>query len=374
VAFPIRTPRVNNNDDIVRLISLAASPGTFVSAGDLVAEIETDKATFAVEAEHAGYVLAYLHEVGANVAVGSVLAWMGDSQDEAIPAPDMPASRKGAAAEPTLRAALLLAEFGVAADEVTAAGDRLSVTDVEAHVALRGLVRRATPATAGPAARVARPAYVLPGVAADVQDLSVTERGMLRTVTWHRDEAVTGYVEIAYDFAAWEAYGSAFQREHKLLLNPVLSLMAYQLAALRDRNPKYNATVEGERKVLYHPVNVGFTVQGGDRLYLTVVSGAEQLTAREFVLRLLALQKAAMRGKLEAAETSGATIGFTSMARWGVVRHQPILPPFTSLMVAHAAPLNGQAALGASYDHRLLTGADVVAALNFLKEPPADEG
>jgi len=378
VPYPIRTPRVNNNDDTVRLSAIVAEPGARLQPGDLVAEVETDKATFAVEADRPGYFLRCLHAVGDTLDVGSVLAWMGDAADESVPGTTVPGAAAGAggstgghAAEPTLRAALLLREYGVAAADVTASGDRLSVADVEAHVRALGLQRRQAQPPTGAAAGegVRRTSVAIPPVASTVEDLTVTERGMLRTVSWHRDEAVTGYVEIAYDPAPWEAYGASFQQEHKLLLNPMLSLMAFQLVALRARNAKYNATVVGERKVLYEPVNVGFTVQGGDNLYLTVVSGAEAMTAKEFVARLLELQKAAMRHRLEGSETSGATIGFTSMARWGVMRHQPVLPPYTSLMVAHAASANGVAALGATYDHRLLSGADVVAALRFLAEP-----
>lgn len=372
MAFPIRTPRLNNNDDTVRLSARVAAPGTFVRAGDPLAEVETDKATVPIEADRAGYVLAFLHEVGEKVAVGSVLAWMGDSADEPLPEAASAGTAGRNAAEPTLRAALLLAEFALEAGDVVASGERLSAADVEAHVAARGLVRRQPLAGAAPDAPT-RKAWPLPDVASDVEDMSVTERGMLRTVAWHRDEAVTGYVEIAFDVGAWEAYAAAFQNENRLLMNPLLSLMAYQLVGLCQRSPKYNGTVHGERKVLYRSVNIGFTVQGADQLYLVVVAGAEQMTAREFALRSTTLQKAAMRGKLEPSATSGATIGFTSMARWAVTRHLPVLPPYTSLMVAHSAPVNGSAALGASYDHRLLTGADVVAALNFLKEPPSSE-
>src|SRR5262249_1300554 len=71
-------------------------------------------------------------------------------------------------------------------------------------------------------------------------------------------------------------------------------------------------------------------------------------------------------------ESSGATVSLSSMARWGVSRHTPILPPQTSLIVAHAASdRSGTAVLGATYDHRLLTGFDVVNVLRALAQPPA---
>ena len=84
----------------------------------------------------------------------------------------------------------------------------------------------------------------------------------------------------------------------------------------------------------------------------------------EFVEELGRLQRAAMKHSLKPEQTSDATIGFSSMARWNVTRHIPVLLPRTGLMVAHCA-----ASLGATYDHRLLTGFDVVQVLRALSLP-----
>jgi pyruvate/2-oxoglutarate dehydrogenase complex dihydrolipoamide acyltransferase (E2) component len=80
-----------------------------------------------------------------------------------------------------------------------------------------------------------------------------------------------------------------------------------------------------------------------------------------------------MAHKLRPEEASGATLAFSSMARWNVSRHIPILPPATSLIVSHAAPrASGNAVImGASYDHRLLSGFDVAQVLQALVQPPA---
>ena len=93
-----------------------------------------------------------------------------------------------------------------------------------------------------------------------------------------------------------------------------------------------------------------------------------------FVETLGGLQRKAMKLELKPDEAAGATVSFTSMARWGVSRHTPILPPNTSFMVAHSSPFKGpegiSAVLGACYDHRVLTGFDVARALRELATPP----
>ena len=53
----IPTPRVNNNDDFVRFSRTYVEPGALVRKGDVIADIETDKASVTIEAEAEGYLL-----------------------------------------------------------------------------------------------------------------------------------------------------------------------------------------------------------------------------------------------------------------------------------------------------------------------------
>jgi pyruvate/2-oxoglutarate dehydrogenase complex dihydrolipoamide acyltransferase (E2) component len=204
-----------------------------------------------------------------------------------------------------------------------------------------------------------------------MQDLGTEAHGMLMTVQWHRDHAAHAYLEMEYDPAPWDDFAAAWAREHKLMLSPLMPLLAWRLVELAATMPRINATIVNDRLYQYGPVNVGFTVQAGPTLYLTVVRDAHRMDAVRFVDAMGTLQRNAMAHKLRAAETSGATLAFSSMARWKVSRHIPILPPFTSLMIAHAAPGDkGRAVLGASYDHRLLSGFDVTQVLQAMIKPP----
>jgi pyruvate/2-oxoglutarate dehydrogenase complex dihydrolipoamide acyltransferase (E2) component len=84
---------------------------------------------------------------------------------------------------------------------------------------------------------------------------------------------------------------------------------------------------------------------------------------------MVELQRNAASHKLSPDELQNATIGFSSMARWKVGRHIPILSPHTALMIAHTVDSNDQAILGASYDHRVLHGGEVVSVLQKLSKP-----
>jgi pyruvate/2-oxoglutarate dehydrogenase complex dihydrolipoamide acyltransferase (E2) component len=192
---------------------------------------------------------------------------------------------------------------------------------------------------------------------------------MLRTVLWQREEAVPGYIEIQYDAAPWQQAAADYQKREGLLLSPLLALMAYRLVRFASANSRWNSTIVDDKRHVYRTVNLGFTIQSDRTLYLAVLSDAASLSCREFVERLGGLQRSAIAHNLRVADLSGATISFSSMARWNVSRHVPVLPPYTSLIVAHASTVNGVGILGATYDHRVLTGFDAVKAIQAVATP-----
>jgi pyruvate dehydrogenase E2 component (dihydrolipoamide acetyltransferase) len=373
MAYPVRAPRVNNNDDVVRVGTLIARIGERVAKGDPIIEVETSKALYVVEAEEDGFLLGSVYPAGEEAPVGAILLWMGASPDETIPegepAAESPVSEGGAteAAEVTGKAKLLLAEHGLSADAIPHSGNRITAADVEAFLA----ASPSRPQAATPAAWAA-PAEEQPAVSGSFESLSQEARGMLATVLWHRDHAVPGYLEIQYDPAPWERYALDFLKAQRLMMSPLIALMGRRLAAIAAETPKINATVIGHRVYNYDTVNVGMTVQAGAALYLVVLRDAAKLSESEFVNAFSDLQRKATTRTLALEQMDGTTVGFSSMARWPVSRHIPVLPPHCSIMIAHAAPKGGPAVLGATYDHRLLSGFDTVKVLEALANPPVE--
>lgn len=365
----IHVPRINNNDDEVKLVELRVAAGDRIKAGQVVASVETDKAVVDVEAAADGYVLVVLGELEAQLRVGSVLIWLGATADEAVPAPtEAGAGTAGSGrplGSPTAKALNLLQQYGLSATEVSASGERLCAEDVRLHALARGLKPR------GAAAAAPAMAEPLPDILGTPRLLLSHERGMLHTVSWQRDFAVPGYIELAYDAAPWDRHATGVGQRHQLLLNPMLPLLAWRLVQLAAANPRLNATVVGDQRHEYDHVNLGFTVQAGEVLYLAVVRDAGALDELGFINRLIDVQRRATGHKLEPSELQGATIGFSSMSRWKVNRHVPILSPHTALMVAHTISSDGIGVLGAAYDHRVLHGGEVAALLRKLGTPPA---
>lgn len=369
---PVYVPCVNINDDVVLIADISVNAGDQVRKGDPIVDVETDKATITVDAEHDGYVINVLCEVDERVAVGSIMMWIGDSADEPIPESRSPVpGGKSAArdiAQPTAKARALLEQHHLKPGDVPYQGERLTVRDIEAYLAEQG------EAPKGLNKEQLKDNFEeqLPATPGSLQPLTAEEHGMVSTVAWHRDYAASAYLEMMYDQQAWEEYASAFAERHKLMLSPLLPLMAYRLVEITREIPKINATLVNGEKYQYDQVNLGFTVQVGETLYLTVVQQAGSMDDKRFIESLGEVQRHAMARKLQSDESQGATIGFSSMARWSVSRHVPILAPYTSLMVAHSRPASdgGLAVLGASYDHRVLSGYDVARVLQNLVQPP----
>ena len=87
MATAIYVPRINNNDDEVKVLAFDVAIGSKVENGQIVGQVETDKAVLDVTAAAAGFVLGFVANPDEVVKVGSVMLWLGENVDEAIPEP-----------------------------------------------------------------------------------------------------------------------------------------------------------------------------------------------------------------------------------------------------------------------------------------------
>lgn len=366
MATAIYVPRINNNDDEVKVLAFDVAIGDKVESGQIVGQVETDKAVLDVTASAAGFVLGFIAQADEVVKVGSIMLWLGERADEAIPEAQETSLLRSTAktSQITAKARLLLAQSGLEAEVISPIDGRITVEAVERHLAAQGGEKAAAAASSQ-----AKAVDILPNVAGNQVNLSREEKGMAATVAWHRDFAVAGYIEIEYELAPWVEYAKQFQDKNGLLMPPLLALMAWRLIQIAQEKTHLNATIVGNKRYEYSPVNLGFTIQAGEALYLAVVRDAQTQNELGFVNALGDVLRRATSHNLKESEASGATIGFSSMERWKVTRHIPILPPHTALMIAHAAGQGGKGVLGASYDHRVLNGGQVVATLKKLAVP-----
>lgn len=163
MALDIRMPALSPTMEEGTLAKWLVKVGDTVSSGDVMAEIETDKATMEFEAVDEGVISEILIEAGTEgVKVGAVIARLAVEGEEAAPAPATPApapvaAEDGPAATPTARK--LAEQNGIALGSITGTGPKGKITkeDVEAAIAAGGGAATPTPVAASAAAPAPAP-------------------------------------------------------------------------------------------------------------------------------------------------------------------------------------------------------------------------
>ncbi|MGH8240173.1 MAG: biotin/lipoyl-containing protein, partial [Steroidobacteraceae bacterium] len=151
---PLPVPQMNVNDEHAVIVAWHVGSGTRVAAEQVVATLETSKATFDVHTDRAGF-LVYEHAVKSLVQVGAPLAWIADRADAQIPqrgsAPAPPSSNATGGGDDerfTRKALRRMRELGLTAADFPGEG-RIELSDVEAAVARRGAGRASAEGFAG---------------------------------------------------------------------------------------------------------------------------------------------------------------------------------------------------------------------------------
>ena len=359
----LRAPRINANDDCVTLTRWLTADQSAVSAGDRLAEIETEKATSELAAEIGG-ILRHAVPAGAVVPIGAPLAYVGATlaaaedarRAAAPPVPLAPASPLAA----TARARALAAARGVDLAAVVPSGATIKERDVERHLAKDG--------AAGDAAH--DPRLVLVGEASPHQrrvarDLrAAAQAGIFTTLAYRLDLRGPGRM-----IAAELAHGRTASLLVTLLWGLGRTLSAFpRLISVLDRGMVYR----------YRNVDIAFAVRSAaGELYAPVARHVDRLSLDEIARDCARLAKQAMRGKLDARDAGGACFTVSAIPTPNVESFVALPPPAQTAILALGATRSeaGDGHAGAhpvatatvTYDHALCDGiyvAEFCAALD----------
>jgi pyruvate/2-oxoglutarate dehydrogenase complex dihydrolipoamide acyltransferase (E2) component len=357
----LRAPRLNANDDSVVITRWLAADRSAVSAGQRLAEIETEKATTEVVAEIGG-VLLHAAPAGSIVPIGAPLAYVDATLAAAedarrAPAPPVAAAPASGLAA-TAKARALAATRGVDLAAVVPSGVTVKERDVARHLAEHG--------AAGDAAH--DPRLVLVGTASPHQrrvarDLRAAARaGIFTTLAYRLD--LRGPERM---IAAERARGRTASLLVTLLWGLGRTLPAFPLlVSVLDRDDIYR----------YRDVDIAFAArsQAGD-LHAPVVRCVDRLLVDEISREWARLAKGAMRGKLDASDVGGACFTVSVIATPNVESFVALpLPAQTAILALGASRQQAEADDGrpvamatVTYDHALCDGvyvAEFCAALD----------
>jgi pyruvate dehydrogenase E2 component (dihydrolipoamide acetyltransferase) len=423
----IEMPKLSDTMTEGTLIKWHKKVGDSVEIGDILAEIETDKATMEMEAFDEGVITEIVIQEGGRAVIGSILAVLdGDTDDSPAPAPAVsvtavasgPVETKVTHATSALTetadgnrvkasplAKKIATDLGVNLSSITGSGPagRIVKNDVEsaskATTATRLPSSEASAASGLAASVKAKVASILPPVSiAPVQSqaiapvakdgdelipLSSMRKIIASRLLTSKTTIPHFYLHVEVDAAPLMSLRQQVNSQAEKTHGNKYSVNDFILKAVINATqivPAVNASFAGENILKYKHVGLSVAIAVEDGLVTPVIKQAETKS-------LLAISRAvkdfAVRAKdkkLKPDEFDGGTITVSNLGAWGIESFDAIVnPPQAAILSVGAAiekPVvkNGQIVpglrmnLGLSCDHRVVDGAVAAQFLNEIKK------
>ena len=404
MATEITMPKLSDTMTEGQLGAWRKSVGERIERGDIIAEVETDKATMELEAFASGILLEQRIQAGELVPVGSVIGLIGEAGEAPVAQPLAPDKTQPPTAPiavvevvtPPVTAVVRSASDGVQAAPVVrrhAAELGIDLSHVqgsgpEGRIMLEDLERHVPPLSKGDAgAPVQTPAgeTAIAVQSPEAVPLSRMRSAIARATgdSWRTIPHFYLTREIEMDRAGQVVRGLKGEGVNVTLNALILAAAATALTALPALNAGY-----GEGGIATYPgVNLAFAVALDDGLQMPVIRGAEGKGVRDLTAESARLAERARQGLLTTVEISGGSFSVSNLGMYGVDSLASIIMPGQAAILGIGAvaerPLARNGAVGValmmtatlSCDHRIVDGATGAAFLNEFKrllEHPAE--
>ena len=393
------------------LVKWVKAKGEKVEVGDILAEVETDKATMEMEAFDEGILSELYVAEGGMIKVGDKIALIladGETADTAPAAQSTPTAEKPKASVPPATTPLAPAPRAAA----PATTGRIKASPLARKIAATRGVNLSSIAGTGPGGRIvkkdvenaptgggggvaspAKPAIrAAHGIAGEEKIIALT--GMRKTIAERLLASKTQiphfYLSVTMDggplMALRKELNAMAEKDggQKLTVNDFILLAAARAAA---EVPKINAAYDGDAIIEYAEVNLAVAVAVEDGLITPVIKKANTLSLREISAQMKELAAKARGKKLKPEEYQGGTITLSSLGGFGIDSFLPIINPPQSFILGIGAIIKqpvvneqDQIVVGhrlvvsGSGDHRVVDGAvaaEYMNALRRLVEKPA---
>ena len=421
MATIIDMPKLSDTMTLGTVANWLKNEGDTVESGDVIAEIETDKATMELEAFDEGVLLKQIAAVGAQVPVGSPICAIGEEGEsidiQSRPATDTPTSKEANTEPETSENASLdsgTSEAEPAPTQEKAATGRLKASPLARKIAEQRSIDLSKLTGSGPKGRIVKkdvlgadsgsvgqptstdvPASTSGGIVV-AEDIPVSQ--MRAIIAQRLQESKTTaphfYLESEIEVGALldlrkqlNSELAALPPEHggvKFSVNDFILKAATE--ALR-RVPAMNRSWAGKTIRQHSSVNISFGVAIEDGLLTPVIRNAEAKSLKSISAEAKELITKARSKKLSPNEMSGSTFTVTNLGMFGVTGFYGIINTpnagILSIGATIARPVvrdNGsiEAAqimkIGLSCDHRVVdgaTGAKFLQSLKTILENPA---
>jgi pyruvate dehydrogenase E2 component (dihydrolipoamide acetyltransferase) len=347
MAVEVIMPRLTHDMQAGIFVRWLVKAGQSVKRGELLFEVETDKAVAEVAAEADGVLRAVCVQEGDRVPIGETIAYLAGA-DEELPDPCEQQDRPTLPKDSSARGENQFYKAAVGAEE----RPRINATPIARRMAREKGIDLNLLEGSGPHGRI---------IEANVRAYEArlkerrTSEGMKKPlgedvcqmVPLTKIERATGKrmlesvrtipqftLEVDVDMGEARRWRECYNQESKTKVS-YTALLVRTVAAVLKRQPRMNARLDGERIVGYREVNLGVAVATPQGLIVPVIRKADGLNVEQIQEVLEVLQEQAQVGKLPAERLSGATFTLSNLGMFGIDRFQAIInPPEAAILAA----------------------------------------
>jgi pyruvate dehydrogenase E2 component (dihydrolipoamide acetyltransferase) len=405
MAVSVVMPALEMAQETGKLVSWKKKEGDPVAKGEMLLEVETDKAVVEIEAAGDGVLSGVTAKEGDVVPVGQTIAWLlkpgealptggpqvltgrkmdsppGAAADAAPPATADPASVAGARISPKARR--LAREHGVDITRLRGSGPGGEILADDILKVASGAAPSTPPAQqAPPAARPAPPAGGGP------QPGAVTSIGRIMAERTTQSWTTVPHFFVARDVdatalnATRERLIPTIEKSHGVKVTHTDLIVAAVSRALRQ-HPRMNGSWANGSITIHDDVNVALAMAVEDAVVTAVIKNSDRIGLGDIAKRRKELSERARANKLQPADITGATFTISNLGMFAVDAFTAIIvPPQAGILAVGAIGERVVAAGGMigvkpivtltlSSDHRVVDGVraaqfltDVVAALS----------
>jgi 2-oxoglutarate dehydrogenase E2 component (dihydrolipoamide succinyltransferase) len=394
----IKVPTVGESINEVTLIKWLKKSGDYVERDEVIAELESEKATFEVNAEKAG-VLKTVGNEGDTLHIGDTLAQI----DETVAKPE---GAKQAAPEEKNNSKMVAAEVVKEKDKqnqqpaapknATPVSNDIKATPVASAIIAENKVDPKNIQASGYNGKILKDdvleALSHPGKKPGVMPFNRNERrekmsNLRKTVSRRLVEAknttamLTTFneVDMSKIMAIRTANKEKFKEKHGVNLG-FMSFFTKAVCFALQEWPAVNAYIDGDSIVYHEYCDISIAVSAPKGLVVPVIRNAESLSMAEIEKKVVELATKARDSKLTMEEMQGGTFTITNGGVFGSLMSTPIINiPQSAILGMHKIQerpvvADGQIVikpmmyLAVSYDHRIIDGRESVSFLVRVKE------
>ncbi|NTS41150.1 2-oxoglutarate dehydrogenase complex dihydrolipoyllysine-residue succinyltransferase [Flavisolibacter sp. BT320] len=387
----IKVPTVGESISEVTLVKWLKADGEYVERDEVIAELESEKATFELNAEQAG-VLKTVGKEGDTLAIGDVVAQIdetaakpeGSSQPEVQS--EKPAESKKEEAKPaeqpqsqgakpqtdvkaTPVASAIIADKKVDPKNIQPSGYNGKIRKEDVLSALENPGRK--------------PGQELFSRNEDRQKMSNLRKTVSRRLVEAKNTTAMlttfNEVDMSRIMAIRSANKDKFKEKHGVNLG-FMSFFTKAVCYALQEWPAVNAYIDGDSIIYHNYCDISIAVSAPKGLVVPVIRNAESLSMQEIEKKVVELATKARDNKLSMEEMQGGTFTITNGGVFGSLMSTPIINiPQSAILGMHKIQerpvvIDGQIVarpmmyVALSYDHRIIDGRESVSFLVRVKE------